>query len=216
VHHLHDHARGLFQHRRAWREVDAVEVLQRQRVAVGELFDLLRNLVQRRTQRLDILTLDRGDEAAHQFPADLVGGRTLAQARQLERIQRRLAAAVPEHHVQSAGAVVGGDGRLFEQRVELVALAENGLQGEHAEGPRVPGLQDRDSSGRNYDDLMTSAQAFTRGPFVRLLRSPLINPCLAHSMDDDRSPPPDPGSPPDRFAAPALAIFPRGRSGCSR
>src|SRR5690606_26042781 len=57
--HLHHHPGGLFQHRRARREVDVLQVLQGERVAVGELFHLLVDLVQGRAERLDVLALDR-------------------------------------------------------------------------------------------------------------------------------------------------------------
>src|SRR5690606_9011820 len=64
--HLQHHAGGLLQHRRARREVDVLQVLGGQRIAVGELLDLLGDLVQRRAQGLDVLALDRGDEAVDQ------------------------------------------------------------------------------------------------------------------------------------------------------
>src|SRR5690606_13713809 len=129
--HLHHHLGGLLEHRGARGEVDVLQVLQRQRVAVGELLDLLGDLVQRRAQRLDVLALDRGDEAVHQLLADLGGHVALLQARELEGVQRRMAVGDLQHLVQRVGAVAGGDGRLLEQRVELVALAEDGLQREH-------------------------------------------------------------------------------------
>src|SRR5690606_34457473 len=121
VHHLHHHPGGLLQHRRARRAVDVLEVLAGQRVAVGEPLDLLGDLVQGRAQRLDVLALDRGDEAVHQRLADLVGGGALAQAGQLEGVQRRLAVGFLHHRVQGAGAVQRGGGRFIQQEVELLA-----------------------------------------------------------------------------------------------
>jgi hypothetical protein len=41
LHHLHDHAGGLFQHRRARREVDVFQAMAGERVAVGEAFACL-------------------------------------------------------------------------------------------------------------------------------------------------------------------------------
>src|SRR5690606_34244136 len=50
--HLHHHFGRLFEHRRTRREVDVLQVLGGQRIAVGELLDLLGDLVQRRAQGL--------------------------------------------------------------------------------------------------------------------------------------------------------------------
>src|SRR5690606_39667931 len=158
------------QHRRARREVDVLQVLQRHRVAVGELLDLLGDLVQRRTERLDVLALDRGDEAVHQRLADLVGGLALELAGELERVKRGLAVGSPQHFVQGPGRVVGGHRGLLEQRVELVTLAEHGLQGKHRDDLVVPcryrtaGLEmegDGMAYGarcrRDYDGLVTDS-----------------------------------------------------------
>src|SRR4249919_3850805 len=137
VHHLDDHAGGLFQHLRPRGEVDAIQAVPRKRVAVGEALDLLGNLVQRRGQRLDVLALDRGDEAVDQRLADLVGGFALALAGELEGFQARRAFGRLQHGMEGDGAVVGRHCRVVEQAVELLALAEDRLQGEHAGGPLV-------------------------------------------------------------------------------
>src|SRR5690625_4297312 len=127
-HHLHHHPGGLLEHGRARGKVDVLQVLHRQRIAVGELLDLLGDPVQRRAQGLDVLALHRGDEAVHQLLADLVGGLAGAQAGQAERVQGRLAVGIAHQLVQRLGRVVGRLGSLFEQGVELHAAAKNGLQ----------------------------------------------------------------------------------------
>jgi len=102
-----------------------------QRIALGEFFHLLWNLVQRAAERLDVLALDRGDEAVHQRLADAVGGFALTPAGEFEGIQLRLALRVAQHLVQCLGTVVRRTGGIFQQGVELIALAEHRLQGEH-------------------------------------------------------------------------------------
>jgi len=86
------------------------------------------------------LALDRGDEAVHQRLTDLVRGRALALAGELEGVERRLAVAALHHRVQRLGAFVGRVGRLVEQGIELLAGTENRLQGKHAShAPTVAG-----------------------------------------------------------------------------
>ncbi|MOA08042.1 hypothetical protein D3C78_1277760 [compost metagenome] len=102
-----------------------------QRIAIGELLDLLGNLVQGRAQRFDVFALDRGHEAVHQRLADLVRGRAFAQTGQLEGIQGGLAIGVAQHRMQCLGGIGSRDGSLIEQGVELFAGTENGLQREH-------------------------------------------------------------------------------------
>src|SRR5687768_3190618 len=138
--HLDDHAGSLFQHRRARGEIDPFEAVSGQRIAVGEALDLLGDLVQRRPQRFDVLALDRGDEAVDQRLADLVGGDAFALPGELEGVQARGAIRRLEHFVQGLGAVVCGFRGIVEQRVELLALAEDRLQGEHRGWPRRSGV----------------------------------------------------------------------------
>src|SRR5690606_16106013 len=152
--HLHHHAGSLLQHRRARREVDVAQVLGGQRIAVGELLDLLGDLVQRRTQGLDVLALDGRDEAVHQRLADLVGGLALAQAGQLEGVQRGLAVGLAQHLVEGHGGILCGLRGLLQQRVELLALAEHGLQGKHGASPRRGMRGPRVAGGRG---IMTAS-----------------------------------------------------------
>src|SRR5690606_19041612 len=77
----------------------------------------------------------------------------LAQAGQLEGVERRLPVRLAEHLVQRLGAVVGRHRGLLQQRVELVALAEDGLQGKHR--GVVPPSRGGRPSGGNYDGSMT-------------------------------------------------------------
>ena len=154
VDHLHHHRGGLLQHRGARREIDAFQVLGRQRIAVGELLDLLGDLVERRPQRFDVLALDGRDEAVHQGLADLVRRGALALAGQLEGVQRRLPVGHLHHVVKGLGAVVGSLRGVVEQGVELLAGAEDGLQREHWVHPAVTGGT---ATGRNYDRFMTAS-----------------------------------------------------------
>src|SRR5690606_2859523 len=131
LHHLHHHRSGLFQHRRARGEIDALQALAGQGIAVGDALDLHGDLVQGRGQGLDVLALDRGGEPVDQRLADLLGGVALALAGQLESVQGMHPARLAEHGVEGPGAVVGGVGRLVKEGIELLALPENGLEGEH-------------------------------------------------------------------------------------
>src|SRR5688572_18131775 len=210
--HFHHHAGRLFEHRGARGEVDVLQPVARERVTVGEAFDLLRDLVQGRGERLDVFTLDRGNEAVDQRLADLVAGLALALARQLEGFQARGARRRTEHLVQRDRAVVRRDRRIVEQGVELLALSEDRLQGEHAGGLGVwVAAKGRNYDSPSYDKRMTQPGDGRPGRGPRRRRG-VRKPAAMIPAAPPRTPMDDP-----RPAAAAHPVaFPRMDPACSR
>src|SRR5690348_4387939 len=112
-HHLDDDAGCLLEHCRARRVVHVHQLLGEQRVALGEFLDRLRNLVQRRRQRLDVLAFERGDERVDQFLADLAHDFLFTAARQAEFVERRAGRLLVQHRDQGARALPRRVGARF-------------------------------------------------------------------------------------------------------
>src|SRR3990167_188474 len=129
--HFLDDFGGALEHVRARDEVHVAQPLGRQRVALGELLDDLRDLVQGARQGIDVLALKRGHERIHQLMADLRGQVLLALAGQLELLERPLRRGSGQQLHQGPGAFPRRGSACLEQPVELVALAEDGLERKH-------------------------------------------------------------------------------------
>jgi hypothetical protein len=87
--HLHDHVGRFFEHDGARGIVDFAEPVREHHVALGEFLDRLRNLVQSRCQRFDVLALERGDERVDELLADLREQVLLAPSRNAKSSSER-------------------------------------------------------------------------------------------------------------------------------
>jgi hypothetical protein len=96
--------------------------------AVCELLHLLRNFVQRATQRLDVFPFQWRHKCLHQLVADRLSHVALALACQFELFQRRLAVA---DCAPARAALQSHPQRLSRHfpamRIESRAFAEHGL-----------------------------------------------------------------------------------------
>ena len=126
--HRDDHLGRPFEERGTLAEVDALQAIGDDHVALGELLDGLGNLVQRGVQRLDVFAVQGGDEGVHQFLADLAVQGLLAGARRAEGGHHRGAVGFGDQFMHGLGAFARGVGAGLEQAIELVALTEDRLE----------------------------------------------------------------------------------------
>src|SRR5690606_492036 len=137
--HLLQHHAGALEHGGAGDEVHVGGPGRGKGVALGELLDHLRDLVQGVGQRLDVLALQRGHEGVDQLLVDLGEQVLLPLPGLLEALQGTLGRRRAQELAEGAGALAGSGGAVLEQSVELVALSEDGLQGKHGRVLAGPG-----------------------------------------------------------------------------